>query len=111
MNESHIQHLTPKSAYTLMKSHYKYLDSQSKEKLNKLMNYEIQVDWQPTPMNVVSNFVEGHYLNNSKTDNMLEFENTKNIAPGEMQANSRGTINCMLSFSMLSAMVLLHYPK
>lgn len=111
MNESHIKHLTPKSAHILMKNHYKYLNYQSKEKLNELMNFEIHVDWQSTPIIFESNTVEGHNLHNSKTDNIIDFESTKNIAPGEMQANSRGTTNCVLSFSVLSAIVLLHYLK
>lgn len=111
MNASHMKHLTPKSAYTLLESHSNFLNFQSKKTLLKLVNFDIQVDWQPSSLLVSSKIIEGHKLrdNDSKNDGIYAYEtieSTNNISFNEMQANSKAT-NHVLSFFILNAVLIL----
>lgn len=103
--------MTPKSAHTLLEVHSKLLDTQSKETLVNLVNFEIEVDWQ-MPTAVIP--VEGHKHitdNNSKTASIYAFEDTNSIAFNEMQADSHATIKHVIPFSLMCAMGLLFILK
>lgn len=109
MNDSHIKHLTPKSAYTLLESHSNSLNFQSKISLLKLMNFEIKADWKHLP--VSSNIFEGHKLrdNDSKNDGIYAYEtieSTNNISFNEMQADSKAA-NYAVSFFIMNVVILL----
>lgn len=109
MNDSHMKHLTPKSANMLLESHSNFLNFQSKKALLKLVNFEIQVDWQTSPLSVSSKIFEGHKLrdNDSKNDGIYAYEtieSTNNISFNEKQASSKAT-NHVLSFFILNAVI------
>lgn len=111
MNDSHMKYLTPKSANMLLESHSNLLNFQNKKALLKLVNFEIQVDWQPSPLPATSKIFEGHKLrdNDSKNDGIYVYEiieSTNNISFNEMQANSKATNN-FLSFFILNVVILL----
>lgn len=110
MNETHLKYLTPKSAYTLLESHSKLLDYQNKEKLIKLVNFELKIDWQPIPK-VVQNIVKKNKYfrdNNSNTDIVYAFAIKDGMFSNEMPAVSNNTINHVLSFSSILSTVLLY---
>lgn len=110
MNDSHMKYLTPQSANMLLESHSNFLNFQSKKALFKLVNFEIQVDWQPSPLPVPLKIFDGHKLrdNDSKNDGIYVYEtieNTNNISFTEMQANSKAP-NHVLSFFILNAVII-----
>lgn len=111
MNDSHMKHLTPKSAYALMESHSEFLNFQNKETLFNLVNFETKIDWQPSLLPVSSKIVDGQKLrdDNSKNDGIYAYEtieNTNNISFNEMQTNSKAT-NHVVSFFTLNVIILL----
>lgn len=111
MTDSHMKHLTPTSAQTLLEIHSNLLDFQTSEVLLKLVYYEIQLDWQFTDVVVKSNMVQGYKQlrnNNSKIDSTIyAFESTNNISSNNMQAISKATKNNMLYISILNFIILL----
>lgn len=111
MNNSHIKHLTPKSAHALLENHSNLLDFQTREILFKLVNFEIEVDWQPISKTIQSKNVEKYKDNNSKADSIYAVESTSNITSDGMQADSKASTIHKLSLSILSAIVLLYFFK
>lgn len=108
-------HLTPKSAYTLLESHSKLLDVQKQETLFKLVNFEMMVNWQPTPVVSISKNIGVHRKysreSNSKASSIYAYESTNDISSKEMQADSKATTIHLLYFSVFSAIVLLFVPN
>lgn len=111
MNVSHVKYLTPKSAYTFLESHSKLLDIQIKENLFKLVNFEIKVNWQPTPPVVVlPKYVKRHKFfkeSNAKTASIYAFESTNGVSVNEMQADSKATMSHSFQFSIFSTTIVI----
>lgn len=103
-----MKHLTPKSAYTLWETHSKLLDSQSKELLFKLVNFEIEEGWQLSPAVLPVN-TDGHKHitdNNSKTASIYAFESLNHTFSNEIQADSKAATKYVLPYSILSTILL-----
>jgi len=108
-----MEHLTPKSAHTLWKTHSELLDSQSKELLFKLMNFEIEEGWQLSPVVVPVNADGNKHItdNNSKTASIYAFESLNHTFSNEIQADSKAATKHVLSFSILNTIIFLFIFK
>ncbi|XP_060861457.1 uncharacterized protein LOC132938560 [Metopolophium dirhodum] len=84
MDGSHMKYLTPKSANALLENHSEFLDSQTKETLLQLVNFEIKVN------NSINVFESTNYSN-------------------EMQAHSKAPVIHVLSFSILFAIIIVFF--
>lgn len=111
MNDSHIKHLTPKSAHTLLESHSSVLDFRTRELLFKLVNFEIEADWQPISKSIQSKNIEKYKDNNSKADSIYAVESASDISSDEMQADSKASTTHKLSLSILSAIIIYIFFK
>lgn len=110
MNETHLKYLTPKSAYALLESHSKLLDPQNKEKLIKLVNFELKIDWQPIPEVIQNTVKRNKYFrdNNLNSEIVYAFSIKNGMFSNEMPAVSKTTTNHVLSFFSILRIIFLY---
>lgn len=103
-----MKYLTPKAAFTLLKNHSKFLNVQSVTTLLSLVNFEITVDWQLTPIinyYKINERYENFMNYNSNINNIHAFESRSDVSINKSQLNSKATKN-MLSIVIFSVIIL-----
>ncbi|XP_050441383.1 uncharacterized protein LOC126846182 isoform X2 [Adelges cooleyi] len=125
MNETHFSSLTPKSAFTMLKNHFKHLDVKQQETLSKVIDFEMNATWITAPAVVVPISNSDSQIPKSRfpVDRQREHVVKNAFAIGgmnlgsdsinnQMQADSKAATLChTLLLTTLSLFVLLFVSK